>query len=79
MDAIGDGLKESAEEVGGDADGGALVELSKGELRGAVDGNEEVELALLGPDLGDVDVEEADRISLEAFAYGLVAVGLGKA
>jgi hypothetical protein len=48
------------------------VQLGKGELGGAVDGNEEVELALLGPHLGDVDVEVADRVGLEARAPGLV-------
>jgi hypothetical protein len=35
-----------------------------------------VQLALLGPDFGDVDVEEADGVGLEAFADGLVALGL---
>ncbi len=79
MDAIGDGLEEGAEEVRGDADGGALVELGEGELRGAVDGDEEMELALLGPDLGDVDVKEADGVGLEALADWLVALGLGQA
>jgi hypothetical protein len=53
------------------------VELGKGELRGPVNGHEEVELALRGPDLGNVDVEVADRVGLEALAGGLVAVGLG--
>ena len=73
------GLLQGAQEVGGDARGGALVQLGKGERRGAVDGDEEVELALLGPDLGDVDVEVADRIGLEALAGRLVAVGFRQA
>jgi hypothetical protein len=37
-----------------------------------------VELALLGPDLGDVDVEEADRVALEPRALRLVPVRLGQ-
>jgi hypothetical protein len=41
--------------------------------------NEEVELALLGPDLGYVDVEVADRVGLEALADRFVALGLGQA
>lgn len=49
-----------AEEVRGDARGDAFVELGKRELRGAVDGAKEMKLALLGPDLGDVDVGEAN-------------------
>jgi hypothetical protein len=35
------------------------VQLGEGELAGAVDGDEQVELALLGADLGDVEVEVA--------------------
>lgn len=77
--AVRHGLRQGAQEVGGDARSGALVQLGKGELRGAVDGHEKVEFALLGPDFGDVDVEVADRISLEALARGLAAVGLRQA
>jgi hypothetical protein len=36
-----------------------------------------VELALLGANFRDVDVEEADRVGLEAGALRLVAVGVG--
>jgi hypothetical protein len=51
-------------------------ELSDRELGGAVDGDEEIELALRRLHLGDVDVEEADRIGLElplgrSFAFNL--------
>jgi hypothetical protein len=46
--------------------------------RGTVDSHEKIELALLGPDLSDVDVEKADRVCLEAFADRLVAIGLGQ-
>jgi hypothetical protein len=77
--AVWHGLEQGAEEVRGDARGGTLVELGESELRGAVDSHEEVELALLGPDLGDIDVEEADRVGLEALAGRPVAVGLGEA
>jgi len=54
------------------------VQLGEGELRGAVDSHAEVQLALLGPGLGDVDVEEADRVDLEALAGGLAPAGLGQ-
>jgi hypothetical protein len=40
-------------------------ELSDRELGGAVDRDEEIELALRRLHFGDVDVEEADRIGLE--------------
>ena len=60
---------------------------SEGELRGPVDGNEEVEPAFLRPDLGnvrrtpwlDVDLEVADRVALELGALGLVTLSFGKA
>jgi hypothetical protein len=45
----------------------------------AAAGDQQVELALLGPDLGDVDVEEADRIALEPRALGLVAIRIRQA
>jgi hypothetical protein len=45
------------------------VHLDKGELRRSVDGDDEGELALRGSNLGDVDMEVADRIGLE-FALG---------
>ena len=74
VDLVGDGRGEGPQEVGGDAAGGLLVQLDEGELGRAVDGHEEIELALLGPDLGDVDVEEADRVALELGLFGLVAL-----
>jgi len=55
------------------------VQLHKGELGGAVDGDEEMELALLGAHLGDVDVDVAERVGLERLARGLVAFDLGQA
>jgi hypothetical protein len=41
---------------------GTLDQLREGELRGAIDGHEEVQLALGGAHLGQIDVEVADRI-----------------
>ncbi|WP_198372370.1 hypothetical protein [Roseomonas rosulenta] len=55
------------------------VPLGKGELRGAVDGREALELALPGPDLGNIDLELADRAGLDAIAGEVVAIGFGKA
>ncbi len=52
--------------------------MSKGELAGAVDGYEEAELAFGGLHLGDVDVEEADRIRLERLLGCLVALDFGQ-
>lgn len=47
------------------------MKLNEGELARAVDGNEQVELALFGADLCDVDVEVADRVGLKRERLGL--------
>lgn len=46
---------------------GFLEESGKGDFRGAIDGDEEIEFAFFCPDLGDVDMKEPDRIGLELF------------
>jgi hypothetical protein len=52
------------------------VQFDEGELRSPVDRDDEIELALSGSDLGEVDMEIADRIGLElvfrrSFAFDL--------
>jgi len=70
------GLDQRPEKVAGHALRDLLVQLHEGELGGAIDGHQQVEPALLGPDLGDVDVEVADRVSLELAPAGLLALGV---
>ena len=53
-------------------------QLHEGELAGAIDSDIEVELAFGGVELSDVDVEIADRISLELFLRRLAALDLGQ-
>jgi hypothetical protein len=48
----------------------------EGEFRGSVDADEQMELAFFGPDFGDVDVKEADRVRLELLLCGLVPFDL---
>jgi hypothetical protein len=55
------------------------MQLDEGELGRAVDRNQQGELALLGPQLGEVDVEVADGVALELGAPRLVAVCVGQA
>jgi hypothetical protein len=47
--------------------------LHEGELAGAVDGHEEVEFSFGGLNLGDIDVEEADRVGFELLFGRFVA------
>jgi hypothetical protein len=52
--------------------------LDEGELRCPVDGDEHVQLAFFGAHLGDIDMEVADRIALEA-GFGLLTLDSGQA
>jgi hypothetical protein len=65
VDLVRDGLDQSTEEVCGVAPRDRLAEFDKGELRGPVDGDEEIEFAFGGSNLGNIDVELSNRISLE--------------
>ena len=65
VDLVRDSLNQPTQEVCGVAPGDRLAEFDKGELRGPVDGDKEIELALGGSNLRDVDMEIADRIGLE--------------
>ncbi len=58
---------------------GFFNELGNGELAGPVDGHEEIELALSGLHLGNVDVKETDRVALEPLAPRLVPLDIGQA
>ncbi len=78
MDFIGHGLDQRLEEVGRNPLRGLFVHLDEGELRGSVDGDQEIELTLFGTHLGDIDMEVADRIDLELLAPGTITVPIGK-
>ena len=65
LDPVGHGGDKGLQDGARGLRSGLVDELSDRELGGAVDGDEEIELALRGLHFGDVDVEEADRIGLE--------------
>ena len=75
VDAVGDGLDRRLEEARCALDVRGLVQLCQGELGCSVDGHERMALALFGPDLGDVDVEEADGVVFDG-PLGRVAFDL---
>ncbi len=76
MDGVGGSGHQAAQELGRHHLARLLVQLRVGELGGAVDGHEEIELALGGLHLGDIDVEVPDRIGSELLANRLVAFDL---
>src|SRR6266567_388728 len=78
VDFVGNGFDKGSEEVCGDPPRRLLVQLGEGELRGPVDGYEEIELAFLGTNFGNVDVKVADGIILEPAFLGLGVFHLWK-
>src|ERR1700743_1596913 len=79
VDFVGDSLDQVVEESPGGSNDRLLHQLSEGVLRGAVHSHEEIELAFLSADLGDVDMEVADRIGPERPFGRLITGHLGQA
>jgi hypothetical protein len=48
VDLVGDGCNQAQQELARNGIGGFLVQFNEGELRGAVDGDEHVQLAQFG-------------------------------
>jgi hypothetical protein len=76
VDLVGGSGDQAAQEVRGGAAGHLLMQFDEGEFRRPVDRDKEIELALSGSDLGEVDMEIVDRIGLElalrrSFAFDL--------
>jgi hypothetical protein len=76
VDAVRNGFDERFEEARGRLHIGLFNKFDHSELRGPVDGHEEVELAFGRSHLGQVDMEEADRIAVELLPPGLVSLHL---
>jgi hypothetical protein len=62
---VGDGLVEAAQEVRSRAARHLLMQFDEGKLGGPINRDDEMESALLGSNLGDVDMEIADRVAFE--------------
>ena len=73
MDLVGNRGDQAMQKVTGGGSLGRLVQLDEGELAGSVDRNEHIQLALFGPNFGNVDVEVADGIGTEFAPLGLVS------
>ena len=78
VDAVGHGLQQVFEELPRRSSISLVDQLCDGELAGAVDADEQVELAFGGLHPGDVHVEKADGVALEALPLGLVAFDIGQ-
>ncbi len=78
MDFVRHSCDQGSHEVGRGLSCGLLMQFGEREFRCAVDGHEEMELALLGSDLGNIDVKIADRIGLEGFPGRFIAFDIGQ-
>ena len=76
VDRVGNGRDQSDEEARCRDPVGAPDQLHEGEFAGPINGDEQMELALGGLNLGDVDREKADRTGLEPLLRLLVALDL---
>ena len=65
VQSVWEGVDQVAQELAGDHAGGLGLQPGEDELGCPVDANEQMEFALLGPDLCDVDMNVADRLGLE--------------
>ena len=79
VDAVRHGFQQVFEELPRCPPVGFVEQLSDRKLAGAVNADEQVELAFGSLHLGDIDVEEADRIALEALSLRLVALDVWQA
>lgn len=76
MDAKGHGLGQVALELGRLHLACAFDQAGHGELAGAVDGDEQAQLALSRADFGDVEVKVADRVGFETYPSAEGRLGL---
>ena len=65
VDVIGNGCNQSLKKCRRGAHVSTFNQFHEGELRGAVDGHEQIQLAFCGAYLGQIDMKVADRITLE--------------
>lgn len=79
VDFVGDGFDQPAQKRAGVFAAGAFKQLSEGKLGCAVNSHKEIELALLGSNLADVQVKVADGVLFETLLLGPLAFGFGQA
>src|SRR5215211_1057487 len=67
VDFVGHSGDEVAQELDSDRSGHPFVQFSEGELRGAINGDKQVQFAFFGLHFGDVEMKIANRVHLETF------------
>ena len=79
MNAIRDGLEQILKELPGGFAIRLVHELRDCKLAGLINAHKEIDLAFHRPNLGDVDMEKADRVSLELLSPRLGALEICQA
>ena len=78
LDSVRHGFQQVFEKLPRCSSISLVDQLGDCELAGAIDADEQVELAFGGMHLGDIDVKEADRVALEALPLWLAAFDIGQ-
>jgi hypothetical protein len=78
VEPVGHDGDQVTQEGCGDHLPGLLVQFNESELGSAVDGDEEIQLALSRLNLRDINMEVAERVGSELLLCGLVAIDLGQ-
>lgn len=78
VDLVRHGFDKMAQKVGGGLAKSLAMQLDEGEFARAIDGHEEVEPAFRRLNLGNVDMEEANRVGFELLFRRQIAVHIGK-
>lgn len=79
VDSVRHGFQQVFEKLSRCSSISLVDQLGDCELAGAIDADEQVELASGGMHLGDIDVKEADRVALEALPLRLAAFDVRQA
>jgi len=74
VDLIGHSFQQVFKELPSRFPIGFFYQLRDREFAGSINGDKEVELAFVAPDLGNINVEVPNRVSLELLPFGLVTV-----
>ena len=78
MDAMRDGLEQMFEKLPRDLTIRLVHEQGDCKLAGPVNAHKEIELTFRSLNLGNVDMEKADGVSLELLPFRLVAINIGQ-
>ncbi len=79
VDAVGNLLEQVLKKFPGCLAIGLFDKLGDRELAGSINAHKEIELSFLSLNLGDVDVEEADRVTFERLALWFVPLDIRQA